>query len=331
MQRKGGRGQGRGHAGPDLRSASPTSGKSVANLVKEAVSEQMAELKKFFLDKGNDDGQTKTNQTPVQHKLVKSPSEATAYEPAVRKQLEEGLLFDEIDQTPTAKLDEQVAEYIKRIRVNISDKGETSSKGSSTIEKEKEAMEKEAREAADKAILDAEKFKATLSVPKGKQDAGHFANLNLAAQQEVSKAMAEAREWQQLDDDDMFFHSTCHVDEAVEGKVTKGAFVDLNKLMPKQMLFNDGPGDNSLRLVNVDGHAEFKQGKEFENKITGIRSWDRAFKVYSTIYSRANPHRAPEILQYAAIINNAAQKFAWEDVANYDYIFRHLMGKTPTA
>ena len=68
---------------------------------------------------------------------------------------------------------------------------------------------------------------------------------------------------------------------------------------------------------------------ERENRITNVRRWEQAFRIYAAIYSQANPHRAAEIWQYVYVINSAASTYVWENVANYDYTFRQLMACNP--
>ena len=48
-----------------------------------------------------------------------------------------------------------------------------------------------------------------------------------------------------------------------------------------------------------------------------------------TIFCGANPHRSREIWQYVSMINTAAATYNWDNVANYDYTFRHLMEFNP--
>ena len=66
-----------------------------------------------------------------------------------------------------------------------------------------------------------------------------------------------------------------------------------------------------------------------DNKITNVRHWEQAFRIYAAIYSQANPHRAAEIWQYVFVINSAASAYAWDNVASYDYTFRQLMVCNP--
>ena len=66
-----------------------------------------------------------------------------------------------------------------------------------------------------------------------------------------------------------------------------------------------------------------------QNKITGIRRWEQAFRVYATIYCAANPQRSKEIWQYIAVINTAAASYQWHNIYNYDMTFHHLMAFNP--
>ena len=62
-----------------------------------------------------------------------------------------------------------------------------------------------ARAAAENAIVSAEKFKAQIEKPKGKG----------------------------IEEDDQFFHLTCHIDKALKQKIETGEFVELENLLPK--------------------------------------------------------------------------------------------------
>ena len=65
------------------------------------------------------------------------------------------------------------------------------------------------------------------------------------------------------------------------------------------------------------------------SKISGICTWEQAFRVYAAIYSKAQPSRASEIWQYIYVINLAAASYAWDNVAFYDFTFRQLMSEQP--
>ena len=69
---------------------------------------------------------------------------------------------------------------------------------------------------------------------------------------------------------------------------------------------------------------------ERENKITNIRKWEQAFRVFAAIYCQANPARSVEIFQYVHTITSAAVSFAWENVYYYDVTFRQMMSDRPS-
>ena len=104
--------------------------------------------------------------------------------------------------------------------------------------------------------------------------------------------------------------------------------MDLEKLLPK------GKGrlsdDTRLEWVHRDRGTYLIPVTDKDNKITSIRRWDQAFRVYAMIYCGANPQRSHEIWQYVSVINTAVASYAWENVASYDYTFRHLMEFNPS-
>ena len=160
---------------------------------------------------------------------------------------------------------------------------------------------------AQQMIINAEKFRAAIDQPNGKE-------ISCFPQQTI---------------DDEFFHLTCHVDVNLIPKIERGEFVELEKLLPCNPTCRGG-GDNRLELVNKDGYTYFVPASDRElGKIKSVRKWEQAFRVYAAIYSRANPHRAAEIWQYVYIGNLAASSYSWDNVACYDFAFRHLMSKHP--
>ena len=51
--------------------------------------------------------------------------------------------------------------------------------------------------------------------------------------------------------------------------------------------------------------------------------------MYATLYCAKNPDRAREIWQYVSIINTASMSYNWDNVYNYDMVFRQLMEFIP--
>ena len=185
----------------------------------------------------------------------------------------------------------------------------------------------EAQRRMEQAIVETEKFKATVEVPPGRSNlfapinndsgdissSGHFSN-----QRQVVGAG--------LSDDD-FFHLTCHIDSALKGKIEKGEFVDLDKLLPKDNSFNGRVSNNNetkLEWVQSEGSTYLVPASK-ASRINCFRRWEQAFRMYATIYCTKNPSRAREIWQYVSIINTASMSYNWDNVYHYDIVFRQLM------
>ena len=186
---------------------------------------------------------------------------------------------------------------------------------------ERDRLLREAKERANKVIIEAEQFKAMIEQPKGKYLNVNSLDSNIANKGENDKVP------QSMDCDDDFFHLTCHIDPNLKTKIEKGEFVELDKLLPRDR--SDSHDDGRVDLVHRDGQTFFRAHQR-DNKIGGIRKWEQAFRIYAAIYSSANPHRSAEIWQYVYVINTAASSYVWEDVTQYDYTFRQLMAANPT-
>ena len=167
----------------------------------------------------------------------------------------------------------------------------------------------EANNYAEDMVVRAEQARAAVELPKG----------------EFSwKQNVQFRSPQGLSDDE-FFHLTCHVDSALKQKIERGEYVELDKLLSKERF----RGGQRMELVTKGGET-FIMPAEKENKITNIRKWEQAFRIYAAIYSSANPHRSADIWQYMFVINSAATAYAWDNVATYDSTFRQLMACNPS-
>ena len=199
-----------------------------------------------------------------------------------------------------------------------------------------------AKDKADKLILDAERFKATVNTPPGElpsqqaiflnapQPMHSVPNLNQIQNMSNVNQMPSTLEMDRhlaLNDDD-FFHVTCHVDTALRCKIERGEYVDLERLLPKQRN-SFGFEDNRMNLIHKDGQVFVVPAGGSSNRISGIRKWEQAFRIYAAIYSQANPTRAAEIWQYVHTINVAASGYTWDNVSTYDVTFRHLMSQNP--
>ena len=160
-------------------------------------------------------------------------------------------------------------------------------------------------------MIEAEQFKVTVEPPPP-------GNQNLDVINLVS------REGDTGDDDD-YFHLVCHVDSTLKVKIERGEYVELEKLLPRKQT----QGDGRLEWVSKDGMTFLAPAQDRDYKISNIKKWDQAFRVYAAIYCNANPGRAGEIWQYIYTIHTAASSYHWENVAHYDATFWQMMGDRP--
>ena len=280
--------------------------------------------------------------------VVKSPSDTTIYIPVLQKEHKQiaqttltpqfhnpavGNLFPSGD----VNIEKQISEFVQQIRVADFDVGEqvvrqtapetqpiagTSRERPNTEQLQNIEVSEENQEQAwaiaDKMIVDAEKYKATLEKPSGTVPLGTFNPVN-----QVSSFNPVAIGGSMNDE---FFHITCHVNVNLISKIEKGEFDDLEKLLPKDPT-KRAREYNKMELVSQDGSTYFVPANERDGKITGVHKWEQAFRVYAAIYTRANPTRAAEIWQYVYTINLATSSFVWENVANYDFTFRQLVSQ----
>ena len=178
------------------------------------------------------------------------------------------------------------------------------------------------RSAANQAVIQAEKFKADVATPKGMEL--------------ILNKFKDEREIKRfLDNDDDFFHVTCHIDPMLKSKIQAGEFVDLEKLLPRNryqsQVISDSSDRRQIELITRGGHSylEISQENSNEGKITGIRKWEQAFRTYAAIYTDSHPDQSGEIWQYVYTINLAASPYQWDDVAFYDFTFRQMMASKP--
>ena len=223
----------------------------------------------------------------------------------------------------------------------------------------------EAQKRLDNAVLQAEKFKASLEKPPGmslhfdmgehqQQDNIGQININGIAQGAAqamttsdlvleginfqcpqnrdSNSMNQAIGMDGRTDDD-FFHLTCHIDSNLKSKIEKGEYVDLDKLLPgeRSSMFDGRTGfsnETKLEWVQSEGSTYLVPAKK-ASKVNSFRKWEQAFRMYATIYCTVNPQRAREIWQYISVINTASMSYNWDSVYNYDIVFRQLMEFNP--
>ena len=138
---------------------------------------------------------------------------------------------------------------------------------------------------AENSILQAEQFKAQVIAPKG----NNFCNINM------EQLSPEVELLTRNDNDNDFFHITCHVDPGLKAKIERGEFIELEKLLAKDGSTRMLNEEKQIELVSRGGATFFTQVQDRDCKINSIRKWEQAFRIYAAIYTKANPERATEI------------------------------------
>ena len=168
----------------------------------------------------------KVNKGDGRDLICKSPSDTTIYRPALRKGVAE-----------SNEIINKIAHFVEGIRIGTSKHSTlTTSTGkrrdsdqdddnhihhrsrdrSRTPRRDRQDRQETTpdKEVTERTLIDAEQFKAKLQVPKGKSfDFEKFLH--------------------NLDDDDEFFHVSCHIKSGLRTKIARGEFIDLEKLLPK--------------------------------------------------------------------------------------------------
>ena len=117
-----------------------------------------------------------------------------------------------------------------------------------------------------------------------------------------------------------------HLDEATIKKIVEGSYVDFSKLIPRDRVLAEE--DTMMEMVVKNGHA-FWVLVNVGIQINNFNKWEQAFRVYSNIYCKANPHRSAELIEYNHVIHTISMAYIWENVYMYDKEFRLHMARNP--
>ena len=282
--------------------------------------------------------------------VKKSRSESTAYVPALKMQrLDKTIENPEYVSRATTpannspgQLEQRVRELINDVRISnfpedknrpaiprrmaMEDPPQRGSavlqppSGPSKVEVQSNNLQQQetARKIAERAIVEAERFKASVHAPTG---------MLITPDSELSVPAVD----HSFSDDNVknFCQVTNHVDSSNEVKIAKGGFVEMTKIAPPKFLKLED-GERKIELCSKEGKSFWLPFSDKEpSKIVNFRQWEQAFKVYAAIYTRYNPHRGAEIYQYVHSIGLAASAYQWDNVAYYDHHFRKLMSENP--
>ena len=197
-----------------------------------------------------------------------------------------------------------------------------------------------AKKISDNIVLEAEKFRANITAPQGKEkfsdyyyeseeDEEHY---DFASFGSALKLPNELMLRRLFDSDDDFFHVTGHLDPVLKAKIERGEFVELEKLLPKDKysMHNVSANEPLFQLIRRDGQTYLgNPSMSGEGRINSIRRWEQAFRTYAAVYTTVHPERSGEIWQYVHTINTAAQSYNWDNIYYYNITFRELMACKP--
>ena len=131
--------------------------------------------------------------------------------------------------------------------------------------------------------------------------------------------------------DENFLLVAAHIEESTRKRIEQGGYVDFARLLPNDRVFAEH--DSRMEWIQEEGRtflAPAGYRNRDRNGITSFSKWEQAFRVYSDIYSRANPEKAVELIQYNHIIGTAAMSYIWDNVYLYDCHFRVHMSRNPS-
>ena len=126
--------------------------------------------------------------------------------------------------------------------------------------------------------------------------------------------------------DENFLLVASHVDDATKAKIVNGEYIDFAKLIQHDRILEEE--DGRVQMLIRNGQTFFVPVQE-NTAINSYGKWEQAFWVYSDIYTRANPHRAGELIQYNHIIHTISHSYVWDNVCKYDKDFRLHLGHFP--
>ena len=126
--------------------------------------------------------------------------------------------------------------------------------------------------------------------------------------------------------DERYIVVGAHVEEPLVQKISRDEYVDFGKLIPKDRVMAEE--DGRLEMHVKDGRT-FWAPVQVTSNINNFTKWEQAFRVFANIYTKVNPHRSSELIEYNHIINMASLSFTWDNVYMYDKEFHLHMARNP--
>ena len=117
-----------------------------------------------------------------------------------------------------------------------------------------------------------------------------------------------------------------HLDENMVSKISEGKYVDFSKLIPHDRIVAEE--DVRMEMVMRNGRT-FWSPVSSGVIINNFGKWEQAFRVFSNIYCKVNPHRSTELIEYNHVIHTISMAYTWENVYQHDKEFRLHMARNP--
>ena len=97
--------------------------------------------------------------------------------------------------------------------------------------------------------------------------------------------------------DNEFYHFSLH-GKKLRRKIEKGSYVDLAKLIRKNRSVAN-KNENGVELISKEGRSYLMPAANTDNPVINLfGKLDQAFRVYTGIYTKANPHRGHDLIQH---------------------------------
>ena len=129
--------------------------------------------------------------------------------------------------------------------------------------------------------------------------------------------------------DEGFMFVASHIDPVLKNKIEKGEYVRFSKLIARDRV--EVEEEVRMEMVNKDGKPVWVPASEKDlTTVNSFNRWEQAFRVFSDIYLKVHPQRAPELIQYNHVIYTALLSYSWDNVYKYDRLFHLHMEQNPT-
>ena len=179
---------------------------------------------------------------------AKSPSDTTLYTPALKKAKDSNEMLNKITN------------FVDSIRIESTGAAQVSpgrapppvaAEGRPSLTVNDDRLGTSTHEKTEQRIIQAEQFRANIVAPKGRNLMGD-------------------------DNDDDFFHITCHIEQGFRENIQNGDFIDLERLLPKERR-NSLNEEQRLEWVSREGATFFAPAQDKSAKINSLCKWEQAF------------------------------------------------------